>query len=155
MGYSFTIGKAAVEATTDYSPAKCFDSLQPTVEPCEGNPEEIHRDEWDCETGPTRLPSYSTWAGVLKACPALGGCFEGMQQWYRQSIGNNGDHSGAHFWIPIRTYADTLPMIEIEAEKCSEEVKARALWFVRWSRHALRLYGDLAAFATPGEWEGR
>ena len=151
MGYSFTIGKAVIRyEITDEKHGPC---IVPSVQPCEydGDGSAIHKDDLGGD-GPTRCPSYSSWYGILEACPALKGCMAGMRRWLCNQRGWQGESGGPEHWIPCRVYEDALPMIEAEAEKCSAEVAARVLWFARWSREALRLYGDYAAFATPGEW---
>lgn len=146
MGYSLTIGKALID-TRD------FDYDKQAVMPCEGDPAEIHQDEWEATgmPGPVRLPSYTAWGEALEALSKFKALWSDLETDCRV-LGVEADLGR---WIPVRYYEDYLDGVEQEAlkapKRCAADA-ARALWFVRWSREALRRYGNLAAFETPGEW---
>jgi hypothetical protein len=130
VGYKFVIGLAPEDPRGE-------------VVPCEGDPMQVHRDWWDNDDGPVRQPSYMDWWDALSDAPRFRQEFEGIQQWARQ-MGSD--------WVPCRLYEDTLDALEAEAGAIEQWSAARELWFVRWSRLALELYGDRAAFGAWGEW---
>jgi hypothetical protein len=103
----------------------------------------VHTDDWEAEPGPVRLPTYSDWGEVLAELQELSGLWRRMQSW--------ADQEGL-VAIPCRRYEDELDRLEGEARGSRSWAAARELWFVRWSREALRRYGDKAAFEVPGEW---
>ena len=126
MSWTFVIGKA----------------LGGRVVPCEGDAAAIHSDEW-ADDGAKRLPSYSGWEEVLWALPRFRALFETLEHLARSHKPTS---------IPCRCYEDHLDTLEQEASQAGLWEAARELWFVRWSREALRRYGANAAFETPGEW---
>lgn len=130
MAFKFVIGMAPDDPGAE-------------VIPCEGNPDEIHRDWWDNGDGPVRRPGYGDWAEILREASLLRSVYEDVERWAREM--------GAE-WVPCRYYEETLDRLEDEAGRVGQWTAARELWFVRWSRQALALYGDRAAFGAWGEW---
>lgn len=116
---------------------------QDAVEPCAGTPANVHEDRWEGEPGSVRLPSYSDWGEVLSELPML------SELWRRMHA--SAEQEGLVV-IPCRRYEQELDRLEAEASRSRAWAAARELWFVRWSREALRRYGDDAAFEVPGEW---
>jgi hypothetical protein len=133
MGYRLVIGRARNAGEV------CDDA----VEPCAGYPADVHQDDWEGEPGPVRLPTYSDWGEVLLELPELSGLWRRMQKWAAQD---------GLVAIPCRRYEQELGRLEGEASRSRPMAAARELWFVRWSREALRRYRDEAVFEVPGEW---
>lgn len=130
MGYRLVIGRARGGG-------------EDAVEPCAGSPADIHEDRWEGEPGSVRLPSYSDWGEVLSELPVLSDLWRRMQAWAaREGLDT----------ISCRRYEQELDRLEAGANRSRAWAAGRELWFVRWSREALRRYGDEAAFEVPGEW---
>lgn len=149
MGFNFTIGKAELIYNGDgyYANEKChFVRVRPAHEDI--SPELVHRDDWDCNSGADRNPSYSGWSYILDHAPKFKELFYSLEKLVRETR-ECGDYYT--FTIPCRVYEDKLDELEEEAKTVPDNAAARILWFVRWSRKALELYGDMAAFETPGE----
>jgi hypothetical protein len=130
MAFKFVIGLAP-------------DDPQAEVIPCEGDPNEIHRDWWDNDDGPIRQPSLGDWWEILQAAPCLRSVYEDVER-YAKEVGAD--------WVPCQFYEDQLDQLEDEAGGLDQWPAARELWFVRWSRQALCLYGERAAFGASGDW---
>lgn len=140
MSYTLTIGKARYIGEVD----EYGDYHGWTVDECEGPAP--HTDEWEASPHagePIRLPGYSQWQEVLEALPAFHRVWDHCRTWAREN---------RREVIPVTEYVRELDAVEREAANASPESAARAYWFSRWSRHALKLYGEAAAFETPGEW---
>jgi len=153
MGYWLDIGKAHVSyssATGDTFPAE----LRPEVKPAHqdvDNPSDVHYDRFDRASSAHRSISYHSWKDTLEAIPAMN---ELMEELYEYATRDERE------FIPVEVYEDRLDALEeaakehlTDAEGDREHAQGqRVLWFVHWSRKARELYGDHAAFGTPGEW---
>jgi hypothetical protein len=147
MGYSFTIGKASVDTFGKGEDLRIF----PSVDPCEfdGDPSSVWVDNMGGDDA-TRCPSYSQWGDLLDQLPRMKFCFDYMERLVKEDREDR-SFELRHF-IPCALYADLLDGIELEAQSASPDAMKRAMWFVKWSREAIKRYGNLAAFDTPGEW---
>lgn len=155
MGYWLTIGKAHVS----YSPASDSGTipamLRPEVQKADADVEDpaaVHDDEYDRGPGAYRSISYHSWTDTLNALPEFDALMADIEEYAT---------SEQLTFIPVEVYEGRLGEVEAEAERHledravtdAEKAQAqRALWFVSWSRKARELYGDHAAFDTPGEW---
>jgi hypothetical protein len=133
LSYRFVIGRAR----SDGSPDEGY------VWPCQGNPDEVHRDEWDGERGPVRLPSATAWFEVTRAAPLLGAVLE-------EVVRSSSWPLDGPVVAPCSLYTHVLPDLEAEAATVPDWAAARELWFVRWSQEALRRYGRDAALEVSG-----
>ncbi len=133
MAFKFEIGRAPADS-------------RGFVAPCEGDPDQVHRDPWDNGDGPVRQPTYADWHEVLMSAPYLERVYDAIESYGQQADAD---------WVPVSFYADCLDGLEAEAsalEATDPWTAAREFWLVRWSRQALALYGDAAAFGCWGEW---
>jgi hypothetical protein len=155
MGYWLTIGKAEVSYQAGGSTDTFPPMLRPEVRQADDDVEDpaaVHDDEYDGSPSAYRSISYHAWADTLDALPVFNDLMAHVAE-YAQSEGL--------VFIPVEVYEDRLDAVAAEADAYLETAHAdaeqaqaqRALWFVRWSREARDLYGDHAAFKTPGEWE--
>ncbi len=147
MGYSFSFGRVVVdrdEKTGGFTLA---------VESPGPDPE-VHSDEWEMQNSigdPTRSPSYSGWHKCLEELPSLDRALRSGQKWgasFEEWVGEPGRASP----IPCSVFVPFLEAVESESMAASVEAGARGLWFVRWCRRTIELYGDYAVFERPGEW---
>jgi len=154
MAYWLTIGKAKVS----YQPGGSTDTFPPMLRPevqqadvDVEDPAAVHDDDYNRGPSAYRSISYHSWSDTLDALPAFNDLMADIAEYAKTE--------GLVF-IPVEVYEDWLEEVEAEAEAHLETAHAdaekaqaqRALWFVRWSRKARDLYGDHAAFKTPGEW---
>jgi hypothetical protein len=145
MGFSFTIGKLGYDI--DRRDGEFYQS--PTVVPCDGDPAMVWVDDMGGD-GPVRCPSYTVFGNVLAKLPQFKAVFDAMMAYVERF---HDWHERYPVGIPCKFYEDVLDDIEKEATQSPEQDAAkRAFWFVKWSRQAITLYGELAAFETPGEW---
>lgn len=139
MSYTLIIGKATLN--TDHGEYGCGTWR---VDECEGPAP--HTDEWEAsphEGSPVRLPGYGQWHEVMQQLPAFRKLWLRLERWSREN---------RSYVIPVTEYVRELTAIETEAYFASREYASRAYWFCRWSRQALKLYGEAACFETPSEW---
>jgi hypothetical protein len=152
MGYSFTIGRLGYARREYFDGRACsWEFVQvPAVFECEGNPSDIHTDALEGVPGPCRCPSYYNWNVALNALPQFKYAFGSMRE-YVEHVRTY--HRMSPAGIPCMYYQGLLDSVEGEAIASKSANSApRALWFVRWSREAIRRYGEMAMFETPGEW---
>lgn len=155
MGYWLSIGKAYVAYSEGGDTESFPPALRPSVRKASKDVEEpalVHDDEYDRGPSAYRSISYGAWSKTLNALPRFNTLMEDLSS-----------HTDDEFreFIPVEYYEDDLDAVEAEAREYlksasgeREEARAqRALWFVAWSRKARELYGDHAAFQTPGEWK--
>lgn len=153
MGYWLNIGKAHVDyasSTGDSFPAELRPSIRCAHQDTD-QPELIHTDAYDRAPGANRSISYGAWSDTLDAMPPFRNLMADLNEY--ATVENRE-------FIPVEVYEDRLHECEREARAYLEDAitdveEARAqrvLWFVAWSRKARELYGDHAAFETPGEW---
>lgn len=174
MGYTFRIGTVDGQKKIPTNSGEQR-SFRPAHEDVDEPP---WRDEYEAPAyggSSIRMISYSTWSNVMDGVSSLGVLFRSLERIY------GGDMLDRDY-IKVSKYAHRLKMIEEEAEDLLEgeprldkdEIKdrgpldsdmyeehsseeaacaVRALWFVKWSRKALRMYGEDAVFETPGEWK--
>ena len=142
MSYSLTIGKARY--IPDPEDLEDHGGYLWTVAECDGPAP--HSDPWEMSPfagSPCRSPGYSQWHEVLTDLPTFAALWKRLTAWAQA------EHRSV---IPVTEYVRELDEVEREAEHGPDESAARAWWFCRWSRHALNIYGEAAAFETPGEW---
>lgn len=136
MSYTLVIGRAHFENDEEGPRWRALESEGPTP----------HSDQWEAPPylgEAVRCPGYSQWHDVLNACPPFRKLWENLEH---HAVANGLEV------IPVGDYYHDLLDVERAAVECPEDVRARILWFTRWSRHALTLYGEGACFETPGEW---
>jgi len=154
MGYWLTIGKAHVSYEAGGSTDTFPPMLRPEVKKADADVEDpaaVHDDEYDRGPGAYRSISYHSWSDTLNELPKFDALMADLAEYAKS------DHLT---FIPVEVYEDRLDEIEAEADAYLETAETdteaaraqRALWFTRWSRTARELYGDHAAFDTPGEW---
>lgn len=143
MAHDFFIGKPNWEVTTRDGD----DAIVPFTETLAT--EDIHMDEYDLYEDSTRFPGFRQWREVLADLPVFEELWDDL---YEYAIRHYDPE-----WIPIAYYEDRLDAVEQEAIEAThdperEPAAQRALWFVRWSRHAIEEFGEDAVFETPKEW---
>lgn len=173
MGYTFTIGRPAIETDTVVGDPVIDPRTQPVSQVVD-DPTSVHADEYEgspYEGSAKRSVSYTVWSNICDIVTELGLLWDDMESRYSTKK-----------WVPVKYYEHRLDAIESEAEQLldgeprvsksvaeqhdpfdnpvleqqgSETASAalRALWFVRWSREAQNQFDEMAVFEVPGEWK--